>query len=67
MRDRYLGLLLGVDPSGLRRFDHERYLELSRAVQAKQMAEVFGEWRRAESPCGGGLVLWLSDLSPGAG
>ena len=31
------------------------------------MAEVFGEWRRAGSPCGGGLVLWLRDLVPGAG
>ena len=31
------------------------------------MAEVFGEWRRAGSPCGGGLVLWLRDLRPGAG
>ena len=31
------------------------------------MAEVFGEWRRAASPCGGGLVLWLRDLLPGAG
>ena len=31
------------------------------------MAEVFGEWRRAGSPCGGGLVLWLRDLVAGAG
>jgi beta-mannosidase len=31
------------------------------------MAEVLGEWRRAASPCGGGLVLWLRDLAPGAG
>jgi len=28
---------------------------------------VFGEWRRPESPCGGGIVLWLRDLMPGAG
>ena len=28
---------------------------------------MFGEWRRAGSPCGGGLVLWLRDLLPGAG
>jgi beta-mannosidase len=31
------------------------------------MAEVFGEWRRGSSPCGGALVLWLRDLVPGAG
>jgi beta-mannosidase len=31
------------------------------------MAEVFGEWRRAASPCSGGIVLWLRDLRPGAG
>jgi beta-mannosidase len=31
------------------------------------MAEVMGEWRRAGSPCGGGLVLWLRDLYRSAG
>jgi beta-mannosidase len=67
VRDHYLQLLFNVDPSELRRVDHERYLELSRAVTGEAMAEVFGEWRRAESPCGGGLVLWLADLKPGAG
>ncbi len=28
---------------------------------------MFGEWRRADSRSGGGLVLWLHDLLPGAG
>ena len=65
VRDHYLALLFGVDPAELRRVDHERYLELSRAVSGEVMAEVFGEWRRAASPCGGGLVLWLRDLLPG--
>ncbi len=67
VRDHYLALLYGVDPGELRRIDHDRYLELSRAVTGEVMAEVFGEWRRAGSPCGGGLVLWLRDLAPGAG
>ncbi len=67
VRDHYLQLLFGVDARELRRYDHERYLELSRIVTGEVMAEVFGEWRRAGSPCGGGLVLWLTDLLPGAG
>jgi beta-mannosidase len=67
VRDHYLELLFGVDPGELRRVDHERYLELSRAVTGEAMAEVFGEWRRRASPCGGGLVLWMTDLAPGAG
>jgi beta-mannosidase len=67
VRDHYLRELFGVDPGELRRYDHERYLELSRAASGEAMAAVFGEWRRAASPCGGGLVLWLRDLVPGAG
>jgi beta-mannosidase len=67
VRDYYLGLLHGLDPVQLRRSDHERYLELSRAVSGEVMAEVMGEWRRAESPCRGALVLWLKDMLPGAG
>jgi beta-mannosidase len=66
-RDHYLALLFGVDPVALRSVDPERYLELSRAVTGEVMAEVFGEWRRAASPCGGGLILWLRDLVAGAG
>lgn len=67
VRDHYLRELFAVDPAELRRSDHDRYLELSRAVSAEAMTAVFGEWRRAASPCGGGLVLWLRDLMPGAG
>ena len=67
VRDHYLALLYGVDPGELRRADPDRYLELSRAVTGEVMAQVFGEWRRGASPCGGGLVLWLRDLVPGAG
>ena len=67
VRDHYLRELFGVDPEELRRSDLARYLDLSRAVSGEVMAEVFGEWRRAASPCGGGIVLWLRDLVPGAG
>jgi beta-mannosidase len=67
VRDHYLHRLYGQDPVALRYADHERYLELSRHVSGEVMAEVFGEWRREASPCGGGLVLWLTDLMPGAG
>jgi beta-mannosidase len=67
VRDHYLKLLFGVDAGELRWVDRARYLELSRALTGEILAEVFGEWRRAASPCGGGLVLWLHDLLPGAG
>ncbi|HEY5192246.1 MAG TPA: hypothetical protein VIJ39_00060 [Solirubrobacteraceae bacterium] len=67
VRDHYLRLLFGVDAPELRRVDRSRYLTLSRALTGEILAEVFSEWRRAASPCGGGLVLWLHDLLPGAG
>jgi beta-mannosidase len=65
--NHYLRLLYGVDPVELRSVDPERYLELSRHVTGEVMAETFGEWRRGASPCAGALVLWLTDLLPGAG
>jgi beta-mannosidase len=67
VRDHYLAELYEVDPVRLRSVDHARYLELSRAVTGVVMAEVFGEWRRRDSSCAGGLVLWLRDLVAGAG
>ena len=67
IRDHYLRELYGVDAADLRHIDRARYLELSRALTGEILAEVFGEWRRAQSGCGGGLVLWLHDLLPGAG
>jgi beta-mannosidase len=36
-------------------------------VTGEVMADVFGEWRRPDSGCGGGIVLWLRDGDPGAG
>jgi beta-mannosidase len=67
VRDHYLASLYGVDPVALRADEPDRYLALSRAVTGEVMASVFGEWRRAGSPCGGGLVLWWRDIVPGAG
>jgi len=67
VRDHYLKLLYSADPVGLRYADTSRYWELSRMVSGEVMAEVFGEWRRPASPCGGGIILWSADLEPGAG
>lgn len=67
VRDHYLRELYGLDPQALRDTDPARYLQLSREVSGQLAAEVFGEWRRAGSPCAGGLVLWLADQVPGAG
>jgi beta-mannosidase len=67
VRDHYFERLFELDPVALRSSDPDRYLDLSRAVSGEVMAETFGEWRRAGSPCRGALVLWLKDLLPGAG
>lgn len=67
VRDHYLELLYDVDAKQLRATNPGRYVELSRQVSGDVMAEVFGEWRRGGSGCGGGFVLWLRDLMPGAG
>jgi beta-mannosidase len=67
VRDHYLQTLYGIEPARLRYEDPERYLDLSRAVVAELMGEVFAEWRRTGSSCGGALVWQLQDLRPGAG
>ena len=67
VRDHYLATLYGIEPARLRYEDPQRYLELSRAVVAELMTEVFAEWRRAGSPCGGALVWQFQDLRAGAG
>jgi beta-mannosidase len=68
VRDHYLTEMYGlVDPRGLRTADRARYLALGRQVSGEAMAQVFGEWRRADSGCAGGIVLWARDLMPGAG
>ncbi len=67
VRDHYLRRLFGVEPAALRARDHDRYLALSRAVSAELMRATFAEWRRPDSACSGGLVLFLHDLWAGAG
>lgn len=67
VRDHYLRTLYDVDPARLRYEDAPRYLDLSRAVVADLMREVFAEWRRAGSGCGGGIVWQWQDLRIGAG
>lgn len=67
VRDHYLRTLYGVEPARLRYEDAGRYLDLSRAVVAEVMSDVFAEWRRADSTCGGALVWQLQDLRAGAG
>ena len=67
VRNHYLRLLYSVDPDTLRRENADRYLDMSRAVSAEVMEQVFAEWRRPGSPTRGGLVWFLRDLWPGAG
>jgi beta-mannosidase len=67
VRDHYLRELFDTEPYRLRREDPALYLDLSRMVSGDVMAAVFTEWRRARSPCAGGLVWTLRDQLPGAG
>nr|WP_245621132.1 glycoside hydrolase family 2 protein [Paraburkholderia ferrariae] len=67
VRDHYVRTLFGVEPSQVRYEDPQRFLDLSRAVVAELMIDVFSEWRRAGSSCRGGLVWQLQDLRAGAG
>ena len=67
LRDHYLEVVFGVDAGTLRRGTYDRYLELSRLATGEVMTHVYGEWRRAGSPSGGGMILWLRDLVAGAG
>lgn len=67
VRDHYLRVLFGVDPTVLRYAEHDRYLALSRATSGEVMAAAFSEWRRRDSSCRGALVWFLRDLWAGAG
>jgi beta-mannosidase len=67
VRDHYVQRLFGVDPARLRYADHDRYLLLGRLASGEAMSAAFGEWRRAQSTCGGAMVWFLRDLWAGAG
>lgn len=67
VRDHYVGEIFGVEPTVLRTDDPARYLELGRAAVAEAMQTCFDQWRRADDPCAGGLVLAAADLRAGAG
>jgi beta-mannosidase len=67
VRDFYLHELFGMDPIAVRYAQHDRYMDVSRALTAEIMADAFREWRRARSTCNGALIWFLRDLWPGAG
>jgi beta-mannosidase len=67
VRDHYVRQTFGVDPTELRARDPERYLAFGRVATGEAMLRTFAEWRRAASPCRGGLVWFARDLQPGAG
>lgn len=59
--DHYVAEVFAEMPEG------ERGLDLRRAAAAYAMSEVFSDWRRHGSTCGGGLVLEWRDRRPGPG
>ena len=67
VRDHYVEQLFMVNARDIRYADPERYLMLGRAAVVELMSDLFVEWRRPGSGCGGGLVLSWQDLRPGAG
>ena len=67
VRDHYFRVLYGEDPLAVRSSEPGRYLDQSRSVTGDVMAQTFAEWRRPASSCGGGIILMMRDLWPGAG
>jgi len=65
--NHYARRLFGLDPQAVRFGDPEHALDLVRAAVAECFSAVFSEWRSSASRCGGGIVLSLRDLFPGAG
>ncbi|TDK87456.1 hypothetical protein [Mycolicibacterium mucogenicum] len=67
VRDFYAMEVFGEGLFAVRRTDPERYLQLGRLAVAAAMRGCFSYWRRADSGCGGALVLSGRDLVAGAG
>ncbi|MUL56967.1 hypothetical protein FZI86_01720 [Mycobacterium sp. CBMA335] len=67
IRDFYTQEVFGEALLLVRRTDPERYLQLGRLAIATAMRECFAFWRRADSGCGGAIVLSGRDLTRGAG
>lgn len=67
VRDFYAHEVFGEGLLTVRRTDPERYLQLGRLAAATAMRECFAYWRRADSGCGGALVLAGRDMVAGAG
>ena len=68
VRDHYVRLLCGVDPSELRARDVERYLDaMGRISTGESMLRTISEWRRPGSTCRAGWSGSACDLCPGAG
>ncbi|WP_061001259.1 glycosyl hydrolase 2 galactose-binding domain-containing protein [Mycolicibacterium mucogenicum] len=67
VRDFYAHEVFGEVLLAVRRTEPERYLQLGRLAVATAMRECFAYWRRADSGCGGALVLSGRDTVAGAG
>lgn len=67
VRDKYVADIFRVIPERVRDQDPVRYLDLGRAAVAEAMGHCFRYWRRADSQCGGALVLCARDIATGAG
>jgi beta-mannosidase len=67
VRDFYAHEVFGEGLLAVRRTDPERYLQLGRLAVATAMRDCFAYWRRADSGCGGALVLSGRDMVAGAG